>query len=91
MGLFGKFTATSRVEVEAHAIGYEHYQFAAPVTITVDYARCGEMDDADRPLRAWYVDGSSTTALEDMGGVADRDARTLTFRTPHFSVYMLAE
>jgi hypothetical protein len=82
--------ATSRVQVAVHAVGYEHYRFAAPVAITVDYARCGDLG-GDAPLRAWYVDDSDGRALEDMGGTVDAATHTLTFRTPHFSVYMLAE
>jgi hypothetical protein len=83
--------ATSQVQVEVHAIGYEHYQFAAPVAVTVDYGRCGDLSADGNPLHAWYVEGSDARAIEDMGGVADPIAQTLTFRTPHFSVYMLAE
>jgi len=86
-----KVPATSQVEVDVRAIGYAHYRFAAPVAVTVDYARCGDLSSDGSAPHAWYVDENTQQAIEDMGGVLDADARTLTFRTPHFSVYMLAE
>jgi hypothetical protein len=39
----------------------------------------------------WHIDPLTKTFLEDMGGVDDKVARTVTFSTDHFSGYAIAQ
>jgi hypothetical protein len=75
------------VDLELGAVGFEHYSFARPVTVSLNLARCGSLPLG---LHAWYVDGDTKTLVEDMGGEVDLLGRTLRFRTPHFSGYTVA-
>ena len=75
----------SYVEVELAAQGHAHYNFAVPVTVTLDLQSCIHL-----PLvaRAFYME--SGALVQDMGGELDLLGRTLRFRTPHFSGYTVA-
>jgi hypothetical protein len=75
----------SYVEVDLAAQGHAHYNFAVPVTVTLDLQSCVIL-----PLgaRAFYVE--SGALVEDMGGDLDLLGRTIRFRTPHFSGYTVA-
>jgi hypothetical protein len=75
------------VDVRLDAVGYEHFTFASPVTVSLNLSRCGQLPAS---LHAWYVDGDTKTLVEDMGGEVDLLGRTLRFRTPHFSGYTVA-
>jgi hypothetical protein len=75
------------VAVDVHAVGLEIFHFHRPITVTVDYSRCG---DVQGPLRAWHIDPATRELLEDMGGVTDTVRRTHTFQTTHLSVYAMA-
>ena len=74
----------SYVDIELTAGDSAHYNFAVPVTVTIDLSRCGPLPAG---LRAWYMDSETKVLLEDMGGVLDQTGRTLRFTTPHFSGY----
>jgi hypothetical protein len=76
------------LEIEVHARGHAHYQFATPVTVTLDVSRCGSLLPSG--MRAWHIDSQTKALLEPMGGVYDAGARTLRFQTPHFSGYTIA-
>lgn len=75
------------VAVDVHAVGLLGFRFQQPVTVTIDYSRCG---DVQGPLRVWYIDPTTHELLEDMGGVNDPVRRTITFQTSHLSVYAVA-
>jgi hypothetical protein len=75
--------------VELRANGQEHWQFLAPLTVTIDYSRCA-VDPLDPPLTVWHVDPETGAMLEPMGGVDNRLLRTVTFVTDHFSGYAIA-
>ena len=77
------------MEVDISAAGVEHYTFARPVSITVDYSRC-RGQEIPLSLAAWYIDSESKALLENMGGVDDRSGRKLTFVTDHLSGYAVA-
>jgi hypothetical protein len=77
------------MELDIDAAGQEHYAFAKPVSITVDYSRC-RGQAIPLSLAAWYIDSESKTLLENMGGVDDRSGRRLTFVTDHLSGYAIA-
>jgi hypothetical protein len=84
--------ASPYLEVSLHVAGYEHYTFDRPVTVTIDYSRCAESAIASHAaLRVIYVDTETKYPLEDMGGVVDSVARTITFQTGHFSSYAVAD
>ena len=82
--------ASTYMEVDVTANELLHFVFEQPVTISVSYARCTRGDIDKSPLSAWYIDSSTKTLLEAMGGVDDKVARTVTFTTGHLSGYALA-
>jgi hypothetical protein len=73
--------------VKIRARDEQHYVFAKPVTITLDYSRCRSLP-ADPT--AWYVDESTNAELEQMPGVNNASAHTFTLETGHLSGYALA-
>ena len=76
--------------IDVSAAGYEHFVFATPVQMTINYARCS---NSYRPtaFAAWYVDRETGALLENMGGVDDKHGRKVTFSTSHLSGYAIAE
>lgn len=83
--------ASNYMEVDIRADGAEHFQFEAPVTVAVSYARCTRSNINRNPLTVWYIDGATKTLLENMNGTDDKAARTVTFITDHLSGYGIAE
>jgi hypothetical protein len=97
--------ASREVGIEIRAAGYDHFVFDAPVTVTIDFARCGDLGQGSlgsllggllggssgASLHGWFVDSETGAPLEDMGGTTNPATRTHTFRTDHFSNYLLAE
>lgn len=75
------------VGVDVHAVGQTSYRFRQPITITIDYSRCGNVQG---PLRVWYIDPVTHALLEDMGGVNDTFLKTISFTTTHLSIYAVA-
>lgn len=82
--------ASKYVEVRITALGFQHFVFERDVEITIDYSRCTRTDIDAAPLSAWYIDGLTGTPLENMGGVDDKQARTVRFSTDHLSSYAIA-
>lgn len=82
--------AGNYVEVRITALGLEHFLFEREIEISIDYSRCTRSDIDAAPLGAWYIDGVTKTPLENMGGVDDKAARTVRFRTDHLSSYAIA-
>jgi len=79
------------MKVDVTALGIEHFVFQQPVTVTVDYSRCPAGVTDGKALSVWYVAPVTDTPLENMGGVNDPAARTITFSTPHLSGYIIAD
>lgn len=79
------------VEIEVRVNGREHYEFAQPVTVVLDYSRCPDSSLPPGPLTAWQIDPATNAFIQDMHGVDDRTARTVTFTTDHFSGYAVAQ
>ena len=77
------------LEIDVRAAGAVHYEFARPVSITIDYSRC-RGQEVPLAIDAWYIDASTKEPLADMNGVDDRSHRRLTFVTDHLSGYALA-
>lgn len=69
--------------------GQDHWQFLAPVVVTIDYSRCG-VGLLDPPVTVWHVDPQTGALLEHMGGVDNRLLQKVTFLTDHFSGYAIA-
>ena len=80
------------MEVELTAVGYAHFNFRKPVTVTIDFSRCAPeaVPDLSR-LHVVHVDAVTKEVLEDMGGTVDPVERTITFETGHFSSYVIAD
>ena len=83
--------ASKYVEVDLQVNGSEHFVFEAPVTVSISYDRCSRSNIFKGALSAWYIDSQSKALLEFMGGVDDKLLRRVTFTTPHFSAYAVAE
>ncbi len=82
--------AGRHVRLELSAAGARHYEFSSAVAVTISYDRCPRQHP-NRPLAsAWYVDDTMGQPLERMGGNDDRRRRAVTFRTTHFSTYIVA-
>lgn len=82
--------ASNFVEVQITALGVEHFLFDRDVEITIDYSRCSRSNIDAAPLSAWWIDGLTDTPLENMGGMDDKEARTVRFTTDHLSSYAIA-
>jgi hypothetical protein len=78
------------LELDIDAGGAEHYSFARPVTITVNYSRCGTRAAETEALSAWYVDETSGDFVQDMGAIDLKAGKKLTFETDHLSKYAIA-
>jgi hypothetical protein len=79
------------VEIEVRVNGRQHFEFAQPVTVVLDYSRCPDSSLPPGPLTAWQIDPVTNEFIEDMHGIDDRAARTVTFTTDHFSGYAVAQ
>ena len=83
--------STQFVEIEVRVNGQDHFQFAAPLTVVLDYSRCADWRIGPGPLSVWQIDPDTKALITDMGGVDDRAARTISFTTDHFSGYAIAQ
>lgn len=83
--------ASRYMKVDVTAVNVEHYVFRKPISVTIDYARCPASETDGKSLAVWYVAPILDLPLENMGGVNDAAARTITFTTPHLSGYVIAD
>ena len=83
--------STPFVEMEVRVNGQDHFQFAAPLTVTLDYGRCADWRIGPEPLTVWQIDPDTKEFIADMGGVDDRAAKKISFTTDHFSGYAIAQ
>ena len=82
--------ASQFMEIDVSVEGVEHFVFEQPIVVTISYARCNRSNIDLRPLSVWYIDGETHELLEPMGGVDNKLTKTITFVTPHFSGYAVA-
>ena len=82
---------SDHLAIEVTAKGFASFRFLTPVSVSVDYSRCGSADLAKRSVAMWHVDETTGALLERMHSVVDAERRTITFATPHLSVYVMAE
>lgn len=84
--------ASNYMEVQIRAGNAEHFQFALPATVVIDYSRCTRTDIDDEPLSVWHIDTLTKALLDVMGGVTDdKTARRVTFQTDHLSGFSIAQ
>lgn len=79
------------VEISVKAGGADHYVFAQPVLVTIDYGRCAGSLSPLSTLSVWNIDETTKALLQNMGGVDARLLHTITFSTIHFSGYAVAD
>lgn len=79
--------ASPHLEVAFRAGGHPSYQFRRPVQLTLSYARCPETALARPELRVYFLSPVVGAVLQDLGGVNDTSARTVTATTDHLSDY----
>ena len=77
------------LEFDLSATGHEHYTFARPVSITVNYGRC-KVDKSTPALSVWNIDTESNQLLQLMSDADDRPGRRIQFITDHLSGYAVA-
>lgn len=82
--------ASPYMEIEVHADALTSLLFEKPVSITIDYSRCERSNIEQAPLTVWYIDKTTKQHLETMGGVDDKQARSITFQSGHLSNYAIA-
>lgn len=78
------------MELTVGANGAESFEFQRASAITIDYSRCTRSNIDKAPLTVWQVHPETKELLEHMGGVDDKDARTVTFQTDHLSTFAIA-
>jgi hypothetical protein len=79
--------ASPYLTVDVSAKGAEHYSFARPVAITINYAHCSNEGLPATPFGAWWVNTSTLEQLGVMAAIDDRQHRRLTLVTDHLSGY----
>jgi hypothetical protein len=83
--------ASRLIEVEARVNGQDHFQFAQPLTVTLDYSRCRPWELGPEPVTVWQIDPDTKAFIRDMGGIDDRANKRISFTTDHFSGYAVAQ
>ena len=78
------------MEVDLSVNGGQHIVFELPVTATIDYSRCGRTSATLKPLTVWNIDEQTKALIQNMGGIDDKLLEQITFSTPHFSGYAVA-
>jgi hypothetical protein len=86
-----KEPATTNVEAEFRVNFRDHFQFAKPVTISLDYSRCDPSSIGPDPLTIVEIDPDTKQILREVGGVNDPVARRISVDVDHFSGYALAQ
>ena len=82
--------ASPNMEIEVRANDLTSFLFQQPVSITIDYSRCGAAEASKSPLTVWHIDTQTKALIENMGGVDDKTSHTITFTTGHLSGYAVA-
>ncbi len=83
--------ASTYMEIDVSAVGFQTFLFQQPVTITIDYSRCSRNDIDQKTLHVFHIDPITKQLLEDMGGVDDKVSQHITFTTGHLSGYAVAD
>lgn len=76
--------------VNLRADGQEYPTFRKPVTVTISYDRCkGRIDPSD--LVAYQIDPNTGELIEQMPSSVNPVRKTVTFKTSHFSHFVIAD
>ena len=95
----GALSAGSEVELSIPAGQYMEvdlsvnggsFIFPQPVVVTIDYSRCNRFATLFRLLSVWNIDENTKALLENMGGIDNKLAQSITFTTLHFSGFAIA-
>ena len=78
------------MEVDLSVNGGQHIDFPQPVVVTIDYSRCNRWETLLARLNVWNIDQDTKALLQNMGGIDDKLAQSITFSTPHFSGFAIA-
>lgn len=78
------------MEVSIKANDKDDFVFDRPATITIDYSRCTRSNIEKAELTVWKIDPVTKTLIQNMGGVDDKEARTITFQTGTLSTWSIA-
>lgn len=83
--------ASPYMEVRYRVDDEATFQFDKPVTLTIDYNRCSRSNLLSLSLIAAHIDIDTKAILALFpDAVDDKEERTVTFETDHFSGYALA-
>jgi hypothetical protein len=78
------------LEIDVKAGDADHFVFARPVIVAIDYGRCG-LPRFHGALSAWNIDPDTKALLEQMPSVDSQLTQTIIFSTIHFSGYAVAD
>ncbi len=81
---------SSYMELMLKADGHDTFDFKKTGTVVIDYSRCTRSNLDKAPLTVWQIDPDTKELIEYMGGVDDKEARTVTFQTDHLSTFSIA-
>lgn len=88
---FGVYAPVSNyMEISALADGQQSFQFRKTATIVIDYSRCTRSNVDGYRLTVWQIDPDTKALIGFMGGVDDKENRTVTFETDHLSTFSIA-
>jgi hypothetical protein len=78
------------MEVDLTVNGGQHITFPQPVVVTIDYSRCNRLATLLARLSVWNIDTDTKALLQNMGGIDNKLAQSITFTTLHFSGFAIA-
>ena len=78
------------MEVDLSVNNGQHISFLQPVVVTIDYSRCNRWSTLFKLLSVWNIDQDTKALLQNMGGIDNKLAQSITFVTPHFSGFAIA-
>jgi hypothetical protein len=82
----GVLLADELLKVTIQADGADEFRFQSPATLTLSYARCPAPAEPER-LRIYKIDPRTNRVLEDVGGRAAPQERTITAPLDGLSTY----
>jgi hypothetical protein len=83
--------ASKYMLVDITADDAEHFLFALPVTVTIDYSRCDASEVGIGALSVYVLDPEDNRLTDKMVSVDNRLLRRITFATDHLTSYVVAE
>jgi hypothetical protein len=78
------------MEIRIRANDQTGFVFQKPATVIIDYSRCTRSNIDKDPLSVWKIDPNTKELIRNMGGVDDKEARTVTFQAEGLSTFSIA-